>query len=68
MIKSPIRKKAWHRAMKRKALWAIVPYSALERIKESGLYAKVIPSRYCDETLIYIIWPNGYTYPNERIV
>lgn len=64
----PIRKKAWHRALKRGALWAIVPY---EHMKKGGScltvgpnrFARILPDPYCPANQAYVIWPmEGYEY------
>jgi hypothetical protein len=61
----PIRKKAWHRALKRGALWAIVPY---EHMKNGGhcltigpnRFARIFPDRNCPDNQAFIIWPNSF--------
>ncbi len=61
-LSHPIRKKAWHRALKRGALWAVVPY---KHMQEEGVclnmgpnkFARIIPDRNCPENQAFIMWP-----------
>ncbi len=58
----PIRKRAWHRALKRGELWAFVSY---EHMQSGGVclnigpnrFARVITDRYCAAGMLYITWP-----------
>lgn len=58
----PIRKKAFHRALKRGALWAIVPFN---HMKNGGTclsigvnkLARIIPDINCPTDTAYIIRP-----------
>jgi len=61
-MKHPIRKRAWHRALKAGKLWAIVPY---EHMQAGGsclnlapnTFARTIADRNCPSNFMYITWP-----------
>jgi hypothetical protein len=58
----PIRKRAWHRALKRGDLWIIVSPSN-QNAAAGGKFARVIISMYCQINTAYITWPfEEYTY------
>lgn len=58
----PIRKKAFHRALKRGDLWAVIPFKHMEA---GGVcmhlgpnkFARVMPDRNCPDNTAYIMWP-----------
>lgn len=58
----PIRKRAFHRALKRGELWAVVPF---EHMKNGGTcltigpnrFAIVLPDINCPSHTAYIMWP-----------
>jgi hypothetical protein len=58
----PIRKRAFHRALKRGELWAVVPY---EHMKNGGScltigpnrFARILPDKYCPSNQAFIMWP-----------
>ncbi len=64
----PIRKRAFHRALKRGELWAVVPF---EWMRDGGAclnlgpnkFAKIIPDRYSPENQAYMMWPFETGYP-----
>lgn len=59
---TPIRKRAFYRALKRGELWAVVPY---EHAKSGGVnmslgpnkFAMIIADRNCPANTGYVIWP-----------
>jgi len=59
MPPTPIRKKAFYRALRAKKLWVIAPYSAVNSRLESR-FAQVIYDKYVDSGFMYITWPLDY--------
>ena len=57
----PIRKRAWHRALKRGYLWLILPYCASDKVKENEFtgnkFSQVHFDRDCPNNQGYITWP-----------
>jgi hypothetical protein len=66
-IKNPIRKKAWHRAMKAGRLWALAPYSEFKNVEHSKdgtdtclhgkKFAQVHFDSNCRMGEFFILWP-----------
>ncbi len=62
IINHPIRKRAWHRAYKRKALWAICAPNHIEKIQAMDQFAEIHSNSYCPGDKFYVTWPNiGWT-------
>jgi len=60
-IPHPIRKRAWHRALKRAALWLILPYCQASNVKEKEFrgnrFSEVFFDGNCPDEFGYITWP-----------
>ena len=57
----PIRKKAFHRALRRGDLWAVTSPSSVSALMQTGhKFLKVLVDRNCPDNTFYFMWPGKY--------